>query len=155
MPTINQLNAIDAPSPSDLLPVYSQTNGDARKLSVSNFLTWIQDNLEPSGAMPQLVTQRAVPSSTGFNVQVNDSSNSVWLILTPTTGFSSGTITLPTVSNCIDQQEVLVNCTQQVTTLTVNGNGAAAVSGQPTSLSAFDKFRLRFDYSTKTWYCVA
>lgn len=154
MTTINQLTALDTPSGSDLLPIYSQTNGDARKISLANLLEWIQSSLSPSGAVPEFVTQHAMPSSTGFNVQINDASNNVWLILTPTTGLAAGTITLPAVAHCVDKQEVLVNCTQQVTTLTVAGNGAAAVTGEPSSLAADDRFTMRFDDATKSWYRV-
>jgi hypothetical protein len=42
MPTINQLSAITTVSGSDLIPVYSQTNGDSRKLSITNLLAYMQ-----------------------------------------------------------------------------------------------------------------
>lgn len=41
MPTINSLNAIDSPDGSDLLPIWSQQNGDTRKISVNNFKDYI------------------------------------------------------------------------------------------------------------------
>lgn len=156
MPTINQLNSIDTPSGSDLLPVYSQTNGDARKLSLSNLLLWLTTNTPTAtnNNQPQFATQYAAPSATGFTVQILDGSDNVWLILTPTAGFAAGTIKLPDASKCVDKQEVLVNCTQQVTTLTVGGNGAMAVTGEPLSLGADDLFRLRFDRATSSWYRV-
>lgn len=156
MPTINQLSAIDTPSGSDLLALYSQSNGDARKMSLSNLLAWIDANTPAvvSSSQPQFVTQYAAPSATGFTVQILDGSANVWLILTPTAGFAAGTIKLPAVSQCIDKQEVLVNCTQQVTTLTVDGNGATAVTGEPATLGADDFFRLRFDLATASWYRV-
>lgn len=154
MPTINQLNSIDAPNSSDLLPVYSQNNGDARKLSMSNLLDWIEANLPFPVEFPQFNTQYATPSSNGFTVTVNNSSANAWLILSPTAGFSTGTIVLPSASVAIDKQEVLVNCTQAVTSLTINGNGAAAVTGEPIALSANDFFRLRYDQPTHSWYRV-
>lgn len=155
MSTINQLNAIDSPSASDLLPVYSQSNGDARKLSMANMLAWILANTPTtSGYQPQFVTQYAAPSSTGFTVTVTDAQSNIWLILTPTAGFATGTIKLPLASNCVDQQEVMVNCTQQVTTLTVDGNGAMAVTGEPATLGADDFFKLRYNQATSSWYRV-
>lgn len=155
MPTINQLNAIDNPTASDLLPIYSQSNGDARKISLGNFLKWIQDNLTfPSAGQPEFVTQYAAPSATGFSVAVNDDSNNTWLILTPTAGYAAGTIVLPALGNAVDKQEVLINCTQQVSALTVNGNGATAVTGAPASLGADDFFRMRYDLATHSWYRV-
>ena len=156
MPTINQLNSIDTPSGSDLLPLYSQSNGDARKLSLSNLLLWLTTNTPTAtnNNQPQFTTQYAAPSATGFTVQVLDGSDNVWLILTPTAGFAAGTIKLPDVSKCVNKQEVLINCTQAVTTLTINGNGATAVTGAPTALAANTFFRLRFDSATSSWYRV-
>lgn len=148
--TINQLNAISSVSGSDLVPVFSQTNGDARKLSLTNLATWIASQITTAD---NKVTQYSAPSATGFTTLVNDSSSSVWLILTPTAGFANGAITLPTLANCTDKQEVLINCTQAITTLAVNGNGAT-VTGAPTTLSANGFFRLRFESVTSTWYRV-
>ena len=156
MPTINQLNSIDTPSGSDLLPLYSQTNGDARKMSLTNLQQWLIDNAPAvsGSSQPQFITQYAAPSATGFTVQILDGSDNVWLILTPTAGFAAGTIKLPDASKCVDKQEVLINCTQAVTTLAINGNGATAVTGAPTALAANAFFRLRFDRATSSWYRV-
>jgi hypothetical protein len=52
-----------------------------------------------------------------------------------------------------DRQELLVNCTQAVTTLAVSGNGAT-VTGAPTTLAANAFFRLRFDQASSVWYRV-
>lgn len=155
MPTINQLTAVDAVAAGDLLAVYSQTNGDARKSAISVLQAYMQNNL--TGLTSTFVTQYAAPSAAGFNVTITDGGDddeSVHLILTPTGALASGTITLPAVANVIDKQEVLINCTQAVTTLTVAGNGATAVTGEPSTLAANDYFRLKYDLVTKTWYRV-
>jgi hypothetical protein len=112
----------------------------------------MQANLTFSDA--SLTTQYASPSATGFNVQITDGSASIHLILTPLAGYAAGTITLPAVGNVVDKQEVLVNCTQAVTTLTVAGNGAVAVTGEPSTLAANDFFRLKYDATMQTWYRV-
>lgn len=150
MPTINQLSAVDAVVSSDQVPIYSSENGDARKASMATLLAFFKGQIT---ANDDKLTQYAAPSATGFNVQVNNDSESVWLILTPVAGYAAGTITLPAVANCVDRQEVLVNCTQAVTTLTVAGNGGT-VTGAPTTLAANGYFRLRFGAVTKTWYRV-
>jgi hypothetical protein len=150
MPTINQLSAVDQVRSSDQVPIYSSESGDARKASMSIIAAFIQTLLT---AVDSFITQYSAPSATGFSLQVRDSSNNVWLVLTPTAGFAAGTIVLPAVANCTDRQEILVNCTQAITTLTVNGNGAT-VTGEPASLAANDFFRLRFDAVTDTWYRV-
>lgn len=148
--TINQLNGISSPSGSDLLPLYSQQNGDARKISLTNLAIWLSGQ---TNTMDSLQTQYAAPSATGFSVSIKDSSASIWLILTPTGTFAAGTLVLPSVSNVVDRQELLVNCTQAITALTISPNGAT-VTGAPTALTANQYFRLRFDAVTKTWYRV-
>lgn len=133
----------------------NQNNQDYRvKLSV--LLAFMQANLTfPTfTGFVNFATQYAAPSSSGFSVQVTDTSANTHLILTPTAGFAAGTIVLPNVTSAIDKQEVLINCTQQVTTLTVNGNGAVAVTGEPASLGADDFFRLKYDLLTQTWFRV-
>ena len=153
MPTINRLSAVDSVEGGDQLPIYDQGNGDARKMSLSLLLSWIQGAL----SFPDVgvfVTQRAAPSATGFSVAITDGSDNIHLILTPSAGYAAGTIVLPAVGNAVDKQEILVNTTQQVTVLTINGNGAVAVTGAPASLGAEDFFRLKYDLGTQTWYRV-
>lgn len=150
MPQINQLASVDQVQSSDQVPIYSSNNGDARKASLSLLKTFFQEGVT---AADDKVTQYSAPSATGFSVQISDDSDSVWLVLTPTAGFAAGILVLPAVANCVDRQEVLVNCTQAVTTLTVSGNGST-VTGAPTALTANAFFRLRFDAVTSTWYRV-
>jgi len=150
MPQINQLSSTDEVQPGDQVPIYSQSNGDARKVSLSLLKTFFQEGIT---AADDKITQYSAPSATAFSIQVNNDSDSVWLVLTPTAGFAAGTLVLPAVANCVDRQEILVNCTQAVTTLTVSGNGAT-VTGAPTALTANGFFCLRFDAVTDTWYRV-
>jgi hypothetical protein len=129
-------------------------NGQDYRYAASALLAYMQANLTfPSG----YVTQYSAPSATGFSVTITDGASdntNVHLILTPVAGYAAGTIVLPLASGCVDGQEVLVNCTQAVTTLTVSANGATAVTGEPTGLSANDFFRLKYDKPTLTWYRV-
>ena len=149
MATINQLSQIDQLQLSDLLVVYDSSNSDARKASITQLNDLLQENLD---VQDDKLTQYSAPSSTGFTVNVQ-AEGSTWLVLTPTGGFAAGTIVLPEVSSVQDRQELLVNCTQAVTTLTVSGNGAT-VTGAPTTLSANAFFRLRFDQPSSVWYRV-
>lgn len=150
MPTINQLSTTDSLTAGDLFPVYVSSEGDARKVSGTTLRAFV---LSGASVADDKVTQYAAPSATGFSVTITNSSNSVWLILTPTGGFAAGTIILPAVASAVDKQELLVNCTQSVATLTINGNGAT-VTGAPSSLSANGFFRLRFDDVANVWYRV-
>ena len=150
MSTINQLSSVDAVVSSDQVPIYSSENGDARKASMATLLAFFSGQIT---ANDDKVTQYAAPSATGFTVTINNGPDSIWLVLTPVAGYAAGTLTLPAVANCVDRQELLVNTTQAVTTLTVSGNGAT-VTGAPTTLAANAFFRLRFEAVTKTWYRV-
>lgn len=151
MATINQLSAADQLSGSDLLPLYSQANGDARKISLTNFLSWLDS--QQIATQDNKITQYASPSATGFSVQVNGTGSSVWLVLTPLAAYAAGTIVLPPVAGVSDKQELLVNTTQAITTLTISANGASTL-GAPTSFAQYAYFRLRFDAVMKTWYRV-
>ena len=150
MTAINQLNAADQLSGSDLLPLYSQANGDARKISLTNFLNWLES--QQIATQDNKVTQYAAPL-TGSTVLLQDDQNSIWLVLTPAGTIAALTLKLPLSANCIDRQEILVNSTQIVTALTIDGNGSSVI-GTPTALTANGFFRLRWDAVMKTWYRV-
>lgn len=130
----------------DLFAIYEDTAGATRSVTAAMIAAYIQKNY--------FSMQYASPSATGFSVAITDGSANVHLVLTPTAGFATGTIVLPAVANVVDQQEVLVNCTQQVTTLTVDGNGAGSVTGEPSSLGADDFFKLKYDATTDAWYRI-
>lgn len=152
---IKKLNSTDTVVGGDNLPIASTSEGDDRRISFTTLLAWVQANLTfPTAGKQESTKQYSGPSATGFNIQITDTSDNTWLILTPTAGYATGTITLPAVANVVDKQEVLVNCTQQVTTLTVDGNGATAVTGEPSSLGADDFFKLKYDSFTSSWYRV-
>jgi hypothetical protein len=156
VPTINQLTRATELSAGDLIPLFATGDGDARATALSVLQDWLQDNLDFSNN-GDYASQYAAPSATGFNVAVTDgvdNNTNVHLILTPLAGYAAGTITLPAVAGLVDKQEVLVNCTQAVTTLTVALNGASGAPGAPTTLAANAFFRLKYDAVTHNWYRV-
>lgn len=156
MTTINKLTRTDTVGPGDVVPVYVQNQGDARGAAMSVLQQYMQDNLTfPSAGtgFQDYTTQIASPPATGFNIGIIPGAN-IHLIMIPSSAMAAGTITLPAIAGVIDKQDVLVNCTQQITALTVAGNGAAAVHGAPLSLGADDFFRLKFDITTASWYRV-
>lgn len=153
MPTINQLTQLDEVSSGDLLPVFSSANGDARALAISLLVTYLQAQLTSAGGF---MTQYYAPNASGFSVTINpaEDGQNVYLLMTPLAGYAAGTITLPELAECVDGQEILVTSTQSVTALTVAGNGATAVNGAPTALTANGFFRLRFDQPSQSWYRI-
>lgn len=147
---ISDLSALDSVVAADQVPVYSSSNGDTRRASMTAMKTFI---LAGATSTDDKNTQYSAPSASPFTVAITDGDESIWLVLTPTGTMAAGTITLPAVANCADRQEILVNTTQEVTSLTVSGNGST-VTGAPTTLAANAFFRLRFEALTDTWYRV-
>jgi hypothetical protein len=145
MATINQLSATDSLNGGDLLPVYKQNQGDARKCSITTLMDYVNANVTTVTQN----TQYAAPAATGFSVTVN--TGNVWLILTPVSTYAAGAIVLPTGAS--DKDTVTVNCTQIVTSLTVSSG--ATVVGAPTTLAANGFFTMRFDAATSTWYRIS
>ncbi len=149
------LTRTDAVATGDLFVLWKTADGDYRGCPASDVLTFLNANLTfPDNSF---TTQYAAPSATGFSVTITDGADddeNVHLILTPAAGYAAGTIVLPPVADVVDKQEVVVNCTQSVTTLTVDGNGATAVTGEPSTLAANDFFKLKYDAATSTWYRV-
>lgn len=145
MATINQLSATDTLSGGDLLPIYKQNQGDARKCSITTLMDYVNANVTTVTQN----TQYAAPAATGFSVTVN--TGNVWLILTPVSTYAAGAIVLPT--GATDKDTVTVNCTQIVTSLTVSSG--ATVVGAPTTLAANGFFTMRFDAATSTWYRIS
>lgn len=150
MPNINELAQVTSLSSADLLIIWNTPNGDSRKVSVNSLVQFIQEQIT---AGDDEETQYFAPNATGFSVTISPTvtGNDVWLNMTPVAGYAAGTITLPPVAECIDQQEVLVTSTQAVTTLTVGANGST-VNGAPATLAANGFFRLKFNAINTSWY---
>ena len=150
MPEINQLTAVDEVFAGDAVPIYSASNGDARKASLTVIRDFIQDNLDLN---VDLTHQYAAPSATGFTVTLTDNGESKWLILTPDADYAAGTIVFPSIANAVDDQDILITTTKAVNTLTLNGNGSTVVGG-PTNLNANTSVRFRYDTVLDRWYAV-
>ena len=136
----------------DNFAVWRPSAGNWYTAPLSTLLTYFTAQITPGVH----TTQYSAPSATGFTVTLTSAATSnIWLILTPVAGYAAGTITLPAPGSSFDKQEISINCTQSVTALTVDGNGATAVTGEPSGLSANDFFTLRYDAVTSTWYRVA
>jgi len=155
MATIPQLNSAMSVSPSDIIPVFVGNSQATRRITVAQLVEFIaQQNSAP---IITIDTQYAAPSSSGFVVQIQQpliGGPDVHLILTPTSSFAAGTINLPLASGAQDKQEVRVNTTQAIAALTIGANGALAIIGAPTSLSANDSFTLAYDANSSAWYSI-
>jgi len=150
MPQINQLPVLSTVSSGDQLPVYSPNNGDARRLSVGNLLTFFQQTF----ASPTLAVNLYVPGS-GFNITVpTPVSNDQWMLLQPAGTLATGTITLPLNTGVPDGTTVLITTTQEITSLTIALNGATALYGGVSFLGAGTATAIRFYQPTNSWYQI-
>jgi hypothetical protein len=147
---IDRLSAVSSVAAGDLLAVFSQSLGADARVTITALATLLQTLI---AATDDKETQYAAPSATGFSVTVTPTTTggSVFLLLTPAAGYAAGTILMP--ASAVDRQEVLVHCTQAVTTLTVGGNGND-IAGAPATVAANGYFRMRFDGTVGSWYRV-
>jgi len=152
MPQINQLPLLDTPSSGDQLPVYSPTNGDARRMPLGALLNFFEQQFVSPGAP----TVQLVTPADGFNYTVADPNNvRGWVILRPLTTLAAGTVILPPPSVLIDGMEFTFNTTHQITSFSIVLNGASAIYGAPLTLAAEDWFSIRYDRTTNSWYRIA
>lgn len=154
---IKDLTALDTIQGGDQIAVGSTSNGDDRRSSITTLQTYMQSNLTFASTSGVFTTQYSTPL-TGANIAVTDGASdntNVHLIVTPAGTIATLTITLPASSGAVDKQEVLVNCTQIVTTLTVAPNGASSATGAPVTLAANDFFRMKYDLVNTIWYRIA
>lgn len=149
-----RVTSTDQLNGADLLAIFVQQNGGNCALSLTLFAEWLSDNITVEG--DGKVTYYASPSASGTTVTIPSTDDSYWLILTPVAGYAAMTIKLPLVANAVDKQEILCNCTQSVTTLTIDGDSAngGTVTGGPTTLAANAFFTLRFNRVNLTWYRI-
>ena len=148
---INQLTAT-TPGASQSLPVYDPAKGDSRRFSLSDLLTWITANIAEGVQEPN--TQYSAPVD-GGTILVDDNDEDTHLIITPAAALVIGlTITLPAMGNLRDKQRLIVNCTQDVAALAINGNGATVGTGAPIALLADDYFTLKYDATLNVWYRI-
>jgi hypothetical protein len=151
MPYINQLPLLSQVSAGDQFVLFTPNNGDTRRLSVSALLAYFQQNF----AAPTLSVNLYVPG-TGFNITVpTPVSDQQWMLLQPAGTLASGTVTLPLNTGVPDGTELLITTTQTITAFTIALNGATAIYGNVTTLTAGAAVRYRFYQSTNSWYNIA
>ena len=151
MPTINQLASLNQLSGSDQIPVYSASNGDARRASVSTLLSYI----EQAWMSPAFQRVTASPTLAGFTLALPTTASSLFVLLTPTGTMATGTIVLPAAASAADGQEIVLYSSQEVTALTFTLNGATALNGAPTGIPADGSITLRYDVLSVAWYVIS
>lgn len=147
-----RLNQTDALDGGDQFVIYKGNCTDFRALPQDVLLEWIKANLPETPTQGKPVVQHFNPNG-DFSLPVENHHEGTYLLLNPNTGIESGTLILPDSSEVLDQQQILFSCSQQITNLSINGNGAA-VTGAPNAISATAFFKLQYDKLSGTWYRV-
>jgi len=143
----------DSPVATDLAVIWDSENSDYRLTTLNDIFTLFDTSFLYTMLEPD--TQYSAPAVDGVDTQINSNNNDTHLILTPAATLATGSITLPTPANLRDKQLLIVSCTQQITSFTINGNGASAVNGGPTALTADDFFTIKYDLTMNTWNRVS
>lgn len=128
----------------------SGENSDYRLASLTVVMDWIKLAFASPDPLEQIATV-----ADGFTTVVRQDGTSTRLILLPTGNLATGTITLPLSTIATDGQEIVVTSSLQITSFTVNGNGATKVYGAPLVLAAEDNFTLQYNSTTNSWYRIA
>ena len=147
-----RLNITDKIGDSDSVVIWSANNQDYRGAPVELLIEKIKEDLPQHVDYPRMHIQHFNPT-TNFTLDIENSEVGTYLILNPVSGLSTGSIKLPERYSVQDAQELAVTCSQQITSFTINGNGALVV-GAPNALAANGFFKLKYDKLSNTWYRV-
>lgn len=146
----NQTDSIIA---GDQFIIFSANKADYRAVPTDVMSQWVKDQVpSTSSTTPSMVVQPYNPNA-DFTLVVENHASGTYLLLNPSIGIANGTLTLPSNVEVVDQQQIMFSCSQQITNLTINGNGAA-VLGAPNSISATAFFTLQYNQLSGTWYRV-
>lgn len=142
----------DVPSTSDLSLIWDSANSDWRLTPFSSVANLIGDSLQALKTAVQEPATRYLTPVDGFTFTL-EGQEDLHLLITPAGPLTLGTVVLPPSPELRDKQMVLVTTTQEITGVTVGGNGADVV-GAPTTLLLGGFFTMKFDMQNNTWYRV-
>lgn len=146
VPNLTPVSSTDLSSGS-LLPIYINEQGDARKLSLSELVSYFQQNFTNTTFQKTII----IPE-TGFSQLLPQNGLYQWLLIRPTGALANGTVVLPSPDVAADGQEVVITTTLQISSFTIDGNGATEVYRSPSVLAAEDVVRMKYESTTKSWY---
>lgn len=124
MPTINMLSSVESVNSGDQLPIFSQSNGDARKASINALMQYIQDNLATlshltvTGEVAAGYLNRGAPVTKTSSFTVANNEN--WIICN---GASANVaVTLPNPINWVGREIMFKNLSATYTVVSGGSN---------------------------------
>lgn len=145
---MDELNSISSISSNNYIAIFSQNQGSTVRSTISNLSDYIQGLITTDKEVVR------VNPLTGTTTSLGSLTDDIWMIITPTGTIA--TYEIVTVTSPVDQQEINVNTTQEITSLTLSvpSGASTTIIGSPTTMSQNDFFTLRYDSSTNVWYRV-
>lgn len=123
MPTINQLSAVSTVTAGDQFPLYSPSNGDARKASMSLIMDYVNANLTTAySTVPFTKTSDFVLGDTEQEIIVNKASSCI-VTLPAASAWTGRIVYLKTI-----QAQTLVSASSNVVPLTGGAAGTAILA---------------------------
>lgn len=142
----------ETPAASDLALIWDNANSDWKLSPFSGIAKLIEGLLNKITTALQQPTSQYLSPLTGFALTL-EGTDDLHLILTPASTIATGEIILPVSPGTVDKQRVIVTSSQEITSLTVSGNGATVLGG-PSTIAAAGYFTLKYDMQTNTWYRI-
>lgn len=123
MPTINQLSAVSTVTAGDQFPLYSPSNGDARKASMSLIMDYVNANLAaPYSTIPATKTSDFTLGDTEQEIIVNKASSCI-VTLPAASAWPGRIVYFKTI-----QAQTLVSASSNVVPLTTSTAGTAILA---------------------------
>lgn len=123
MPTINNLSSVSTVSAGDQFPLYSPSNGDARKASMSLIMDYVNANLaQPYSTIPATKTSDFVLGDTEQEIIVNKASSCI-VTLPAASAWAGRIVYFKTI-----QAQTLVSASSNVVPLTGGAAGTAILA---------------------------
>lgn len=147
---INQLTAATAVVAGDQLAIWQTSAGDTRKVAASVLATYINGLL--SLPVEQIVNLTATD---GFSQALSvDDSTSIWLVLDNASAVTGGTVILPLNTGVPDGFVVRISNSIQISSFSVDGNGATINGTVPGTLAANAGLLLKYSDELNEWFVV-
>ena len=130
MPQINQLPVVDQINTGDQIPIYSQSNGDARRSSVNTLMTYIQGalstltSLSVTNRLSAGYLTRGAPVTKTSNFALGSTEN--WVVCNGSA--ANVTVTMPNPADWVGREVMLKNLSGTYTVVS-NASNVVPLAG--------------------------
>lgn len=145
MTRINELTRATELASGDVLPIWSQNDGESRASSVALLTAYLQDNLDFAGGVMSL---RNFTPASGDNCAISTATQQdIWVALSP--AGTLATLTIEFTGTPQNLQEIMVSTSAAITALTFTT--PQAQQGTPGAMGANGFFKMKYDGVNSIW----